>query len=202
MAKLYFIYGCMSCSKSAQLLMKAHSFEERNIPFLCIKPTIDIRDGKNVIKSRIGISRECLSIEGDDDIYNIIVKYIETITLQCIESPQWILVDEAQFLQSKQVDQLAQLVDEYNINVICYGLRTDFLTESFQGSKRLMEIADNIEEMKTTCGCGNKAIVNARFKDDELITDGEQIVIGGNELYIPLCRRCYNKLKIMNVKKY
>lgn len=105
------------------------------------------------------------------------------------------MVDEAQFLTKKQVDELAQIVDEYVINVICYGLRTDFSTNLFEGSKRLLEIADNIEEMKISCTCGNKAIVNARFDDNNLILDGEQILIGGDDIYLPLCRKCYNKLK-------
>lgn len=195
MAKLYFIYGCMGCSKSAQLLMKSHSFEERNISHICIKPTIDTRDGKDVIKSRIGIQKECLTIDTDDNIYNLITQYRAKTVLECLETPKWLLVDEAQFLTKEQVDDLTQIVDEYDINVMCYGLRTDFSTNLFEGSKRLMEVADNIEEMKISCSCGNKAIVNARFDDNNLILDGEQILIGGDNIYIPLCRKCYNKLK-------
>ena len=195
MAKLYFIYGCMGCSKSAQLLMKSHSFDERNISHICIKPTIDTRDGKDVIKSRIGIQKECLTIDTDDDIYNLITQYRAKTVLECLDTPKWLLVDEAQFLTKEQVDDLTQIVDEYDINVMCYGLRTDFSTNLFEGSKRLMEVADNIEEMKISCSCGNKAIVNARFDDDNLILDGEQILIGGDDIYLPLCRKCYNKLK-------
>lgn len=195
MAKLYFIYGCMGCSKSAQLLMKSHSFDERNIPHICIKPTVDTRDGKDVIKSRIGIQKECLTIDTDDDIYNLITQYRAKTVLECLDTPKWLLVDEAQFLTKEQVDDLTQIVDEYDINVMCYGLRTDFSTNLFEGSKRLMEVADNIEEMKISCSCGNKAIVNARFDDNNLILDGEQILIGGDDIYLPLCRKCYNKLK-------
>lgn len=195
MAKLYFIYGCMGCSKSAQLLMKSHSFDERNISHICIKPTIDTRDGKDVIKSRIGIQKECLTIDTDDDIYNLITQYRAKTVLECLDTPKWLLVDEAQFLTKEQVDDLTQIVDEYDINVMCYGLRTDFSTNLFEGSKRLMEVADNIEEMKISCSCGNKAIVNARFDNNNLILDGEQILIGGDDIYLPLCRKCYNKLK-------
>lgn len=201
MAKLYFIYGCMGCSKSAQLLMKSHSFDERNIQHICIKPMIDDRDGVDVIKSRIGIQKECLSIDYNDNIYELISKFRTKTIFEGIEPPQWILVDEAQFLSEEQVDNLAQIVDEYDINVMCYGLRSDFTTKMFKGSQRLMEIADNIEEMKISCSCGNKAIVNARFNDGNLVLDGEQIMIGGDEMYIPLCRKCYNKLK-NKCKKY
>ena len=175
--------------------MKSHSFDERNISHICIKPTIDDRDGIDIIKSRIGIQKECLSIDINDNIYELITKFIKKTIFECLEPPKWILVDEAQFLTKQQVDNLSKIVDEYDINVICYGLRTDFTTNSFEGSKRLFEIADNIEEMKISCSCGNKAIVNARFDDGELVLDGKQIVIGGDEMYIPLCRNCFNKLK-------
>lgn len=195
MAKLYFIYGCMGCSKSAQLLMKSHSFDERNIPHICIKPTIDDRDGVDIIKSRIGLKKECLSIDIDDNIYELITKFRAQSIFEGVETPKWLLVDESQFLSEEQVDNLAQIVDEFDINVMCYGLRSDFTTKMFKGSQRLMEIADNIEEMKISCSCGNKAIVNARFNNGEIVLDGEQIMIGGDEMYIPLCRKCYNNLK-------
>lgn len=193
--KLFYKYGVMSCSKSAQLLMTAHSFEEHGIPFLCIKPDIDDRDGQDVIASRIGISRECISFDTSHDLYRFIENYIVNVQLQGFEKPQWILVDECQFLSKEQVDQLSYVVDNLDINVMCYGLRTDFKTEFFEGSKRLTEIADDIEEIKISCRCGRKAIVNARIDEfGNIVTDGEQIEIGGNEKYISLCRKCYRKL--------
>ena len=184
----------MNSSKSAMLLIKAHSFEERNIPFLCLKPMIDDRDGQDIIKSRIGISRECVSVESTHNLYKFIESYISNVQLQGYEKPKWILIDECQFLSSEQVDQLADVVDDFDINVMCYGLRTDFTTKLFDGSKRLMEIADDISEIKSSCSCGRKAIVNARIDSDGNIVDrGEQIVIGGNDKYISLCRRCYRR---------
>ena len=195
MAKLYFIYAPMGSGKSTMLLTKAHSFEERKIPFICLKPSIDDRDGIGTIKSRIGIQRECVSIDNDDDIFQILNNYINLCNLQLMSIPQWVLIDESQFLTKIQVEQVARIVDEHNINVVCYGLRTDFTSNLFEGSKRLMELADTIEEMKTTCSCGKKAIINARFHNGELLIDGNQILIGGDELYMPLCRDCFNKLR-------
>lgn len=189
MAKLYYVYGTMNVSKSASLLMKAHSFENNNIPFICIKSSIDDRD-KGIIKSRVGIERECLSIGVKDDIYRIIKVYNNPN-----EPLKWILVDESQFLTSEQVDQLAKIVDELNINVMCYGLRTDFKTKLFDGSRRLFELADNIEEMKVSCKCGRKAIINARVDDNgNIVNEGEQIMTGGNERYVTMCRKCYSEL--------
>lgn len=175
--------------------MNSHSFDERNVPHLCLKPMVDTRDGIDVIKSRVGIQKECLTVDINDNIYDLISQYRTTSILEGLDVPKWILVDEAQFLTSEQVDNLAHIVDDYDINVMCYGLRTDFETKLFEGSKRLMEVADNIEEMKISCSCGNKAIVNARFDRGNLITEGEQILIGGDDVYIPLCRKCYNQLK-------
>lgn len=192
MAKLYFIQSPMNASKSALLLMKAHSFEERGIPFICMKPMVDNRDGVDVIVSRVGIKRECITIEPDEDIYGLINECIVKSQMMEVDIPRWVLVDESQFLTEKQVEQLSRIVDDLDINVMCYGLRTDFTTHLFDGSKRLMELADDIEEVKISCSCGRKAIVNARIdKNGDIIRDGEQIVIGGNEQYIPLCRKCY-----------
>lgn len=191
MAKLYFYYGPVGSSKSTMLLTKAHSFEERGIPFICIKSSIDDRDGNDIIKSRIGISRECLTVEPGDNLFDFVVEYIDTVGLT---KPLWILVDESQFLDSKQIDELSEVVDSLNINVLCYGLRTDFTGKMFEGSKRLMEIADNIEEMRVSCSCGKKAIINARIDEEgNVVTDGKQILIGGDDKYISLCRKCYRE---------
>ncbi len=178
------------------LLTKAYSFQERNIPFICIKPKVDTRNGVNTISSRIGISRPCTPVSTDTNIFDYIQNAVELASVTGGDKFEWVLVDEAQFLTSVQVEQLAAIVDELDINVMCYGLRTDFQTKLFEGSKRLLELADNIEELKISCECGRKAIVNTRIdKNGEIVLDGEQIEIGGNDRYISLCRRCYHKLK-------
>lgn len=205
MCKLYFKYSPMNSGKSGILLMQAHQFEERGIPFLCFKSIIDTRDGEDVIVSRVGIKRECISIDVKDNLYDIIYNYTANAVLEGMDKPLWILIDECQFLSREQVNQLAMIVDKLNINVMCYGLRTDFRTNLFEGSKRLMELADSIEEVKTLCHCGNKAIVNARFNNGELVTEGDQIVIGGNDMYTSICRKCYFDLlekKLNKEKEY
>lgn len=185
----------MNAGKSGMLLMQAFQFTERNIPFLCLKSSIDTRDGDDVIASRIGIKRECISILPDDDLYKVIDNYIVEASLVGLDKPLWLLVDECQFLTPEQVDSLGKIVDKLDINVLCYGLRTDFTTHLFEGSRRLMEIADDITEVKSSCSCGRKALFNARFDSSgRLITDGEQIVIGGNDMYVTLCRNCYYTL--------
>ena len=201
MSKLYFIQSPMNGSKSALLLMKAHSFEERGIPFICMKPSIDNREGVGFIYSRIGIKRECITIDPDDNIFNIVNDIIALIDKTNAKLLQWILVDECQFFTAKQIEQLTKIVDDLGINVMCYGLRTDFNTHLFEGSKRLLELADDIDEIKISCSCGRKAIINARVNDDGyVITDGEQILIGGNDRYIPLCRKCYSDAIKFNLK--
>ena len=185
----------MGSAKSAMLLITAHSFEERGIPFLCISPQADTRNGDSVIWSRIGAKRDCVSVIDSDNIYDLIIDY-STVAVEgyLYKAPQWILVDECQFLTTEQVDQLAMVVDRLDINVICYGLRTDFKTKLFDASKRLMELADDIEEMKISCECGRKAIINARIDHDgHVITDGEQVVIGGDDMYKVMCRKCYTE---------
>lgn len=201
MPKLYFIQSPMNGSKSALLLMKAHSFEERGIPFICMKPSIDNREGVDFIYSRVGIKRECITIDPDDNIFNIVNDIIALIDKTNAKLLQWILVDECQFFTAKQIEQLTKIVDDLGINVMCYGLRTDFNTHLFEGSKRLLELADDIDEIKISCSCGRKAIINARVNDDGyVITDGEQILIGGNDRYIPLCRKCYSDAIKFNLK--
>lgn len=191
--KLYFRYGTMGSAKTAMLLTTAYNFEERNMPYRCFKPVVDTRDAKNVIRSRIGIERECNWIYPETNLYD----EIAAMRFPDGSYPGWILVDEAQFLDPVQVDQLAQAVDDFGINVLCYGLRTDFRTHLFDGSRRLMEIADSIDEVKSTCSCGRKTIVNARVNSQgEIITEGEVVEIGGNERYIAVCRNCWRNKKI------
>lgn len=190
-SKLFFRYATMNSAKSAELLMKAYNFEERGLKILCIKPSIDDREGKNVIKSRVGIERECKMVKPTDNIYDGVKKLLENGG-----KIDWILADESQFFKKEQIDQLGDIVDELEINVICYGLRADFRTELFEGSKRLFEIADSIEEMKSSCSCGRKSIINARIDENgNVVTNGEQIEIGGNDRYVSLCRKCYKKLR-------
>lgn len=186
--KLYFRYGTMGSAKTAMLLTQAYNFEERGLSYICMKPIIDIRESRNVIRSRIGIERECSWIYGDTNLYLAIKEHFE----ETLDVPTWILVDEAQFLSAEQVDQLAQAVDDFGCNVICYGLRTDFRSHLFEGSRRLFEIADTIDEIKSTCTCGRKTIMNARIDSEgNVITEGEQVEIGGNERYMALCRKCW-----------
>lgn len=190
--KLYFRYGTMGSAKTAMLLTTAYNFEERGIAYLCFKPVTDTREAKNVIRSRIGIERECKWIYPDTDLFYVVTRMHDEGGML----PGWMLVDEAQFLTADQVDQLARVVDSYGCNVICYGLRTDFRTRLFEGSRRLFEIADSIEEVKSTCTCGRKTIVNARIDSDGyIVTEGEQVEIGGNDKYVSLCRRCWERDK-------
>lgn len=196
--KLYFRYGTMGSAKTALLLTNAYNFEERGIPYLCYKPATDTREGKSVIRSRIGIERECRWIYPETEIFGQILQMSESGAVL----PEWILVDEAQFLTARQVDQLAHIVDEFGCNIICYGLRTDFRTNLFEGSRRLMEIADSIDEVKSTCSCGGKTIVNARIDGKgNIITEGAQVEIGGNDRYMAVCRRCYNRKRIESMRR-
>ena len=182
----------MGSGKSLHLLATANNFQEHSIPFIIIKSSIDTRDGQNKVYSRALGDRECLSISEDDNIFDIVTKYLATEIFYDGCGLKWILVDESQFLTEKQVDELAEISDKYNINVLCYGLRTDFKTNLFPGSKRLFEIADGFEEIKSSCYCGKKVIFNARMNaNKEIITDGEQVEIGGDDKYVSLCRKCY-----------
>lgn len=187
--KLYFRYGTMGSAKTAMLLTQAYNFEERGVSFVCMKPAIDTRDSENVIKSRIGIKRECSWIHDTDNICDL----VESLFVKTGKACDWILIDEAQFLTPEQVDQLATIVDTLGANVVCYGLRTDFQSRVFEGSLRLFELADSIEEIKSTCSCGRKTIINARIDArGRVVTEGNQVEIGGDDRYISLCRRCWH----------
>ncbi len=187
--KLYFRYGTMGSAKTALLLTMAYNFEERHMRYLCMKPSVDNREARNVIRSRIGIERECRWIHKDTDTYELLKSLFEADG-QLID---WILVDEAQFLSADQIDGFAHIVDAYGVNVICFGLRTDFRSRLFEGSRRLFEIADTIEEIKSTCSCGRKTIINARVDSaGNVLNRGAQVEIGGDDRYIAMCRRCWN----------
>lgn len=191
--KLYFRYGTMGSAKTALLLTTAYNFEERGMHYVCLKPIIDTRESSNVIRSRIGIERECRWIYHDSDLYDM----IRTMFKERNAVIDWILVDEAQFLTPDQVDQLARIVDDYGSNVICYGLRTDFRSNLFEGSRRLFEIADTIDEIKSTCSCGRKTIINARIgANGDFVEEGAQVEIGGDDRYIAVCRKCWRNKRI------
>ena len=192
-AKLYFNYATMNSGKSLQLMSIAHNMDERHIPTLTIKPSIDTRDGENKIYSRIGISRDCRMFSPEDDLFDLISEE-NSERISCNSYLKWIFVDEAQFLTEEQVDQLSDVVDYLGINVMCYGLRTDFKSMLFPGSKRLFELADTIEEIKSTCECGNKTIINARVdKDGNVLKNGPQTLVGGDDRYISICRKCWKR---------
>lgn len=200
MSKLYFRYGTMGSSKTANALMTKFNYEEKGYNVLLIKPSIDNRDGKTIIKSRIGLESEAIVINPQENLmYDITVKYGYHIGKyrNTLENPiDCIIVDEAQFLSKENIEDLKQIADTYETPVFCYGLRTDFQSNLFEGSKRLFEISDSISEIKSICHCGNKAIINAKYNDNQIIYDGEQIDIGGNDKYIGLCYRCWVEGKL------
>ena len=185
MAKLYFKYGAMGSSKSAQALITKYNYEENGLSVWLIKPSADTRDGQAVLRSRIGLEAQAEVMLPTSDI---LARFAESRKDDC----NVVIVDECQFLTQAQIDQLRGIVDEYGIPVLCFGLRTDFQTKLFPGSLRLMELADVIEEIKTMCDCGAKATVNARIDADGfIVTQGAQVVLGGNDSYIAMCHRCY-----------
>jgi thymidine kinase len=185
MAKLYFKYGAMGSSKTAQALITKFNYEERGMLVWLIKPSGDDRDGDTVIRSRVGLSAEAENIPPDTDIIKAYLKRGKTDV---------IIADEAQFFTPEQIDGFRSIVDDYNVPVLCFGLRTDFLTHTFPGSKRLLELADSITEIKTICECGSKATVNARISPEgKIITQGEQVFIGGNDSYVAMCHACWKR---------
>ncbi len=186
MAKLYFKYGAMGSSKTAQALITKFNYEERGMKVWLIKPALDDRDGAVTLKSRIGLAAECTPIRPEDDIFEMFSAggYRADV----------IISDECQFFTTENVDQLRRIVDELGVPVLCFGLRTDFLTKLFPGSMRLFEVADSIAEIKTICSCGKKASVNARIDENgSVVTKGSQVMLGGNDSYIAMCHRCYKR---------
>ena len=183
MAKLYFKYGAMGSSKTAQALITRFNYEEQGMRCWLIKPAIDTRDGADRIASRIGLAARGDVIGPEDSIGQ---KY---------QAAGWcdvIIADEAQFFTPAQIDELRDIVDTADIPVLCFGLRTDFRTCFFPGSRRLMEVADSISEIKTICTCGRKAVVNARLDaDGRIVTQGEQVLLGGNDRYTAMCHKCW-----------
>ena len=183
MAKLYFKYGAMGSSKSAQALITQFNYEELGMTVWLIKPSVDDRDGANIIRSRIGLQREAQVIHPDEDII---------ATFARAGHADVIIADEAQFFSPEQIDQLRRIVDEQNIPVLCFGLRTDFQCKLFDGSRRLFEVADTITEIKAICDCGAKATVNARLDSEGcIVTEGAQLLLGGNDRYLAMCHKCW-----------
>ena len=185
MAKLYFKYGAMGSSKSAQALITKFNYEELGMTVWLIKPSTDTRDGADVIRSRIGLARRAQVITPEQDIIE---------AYHAAGKHDVIIADEAQFFTPEQIDQLRTLVDEEDLPVLCFGLRTDFLTHFFPGARRLMELADSLTEIKTVCACGRKATVNARIDGSgRVVTEGAQVMLGGNDSYVAMCHKCWKK---------
>lgn len=186
MAKLYFKYGAMGSSKTAQALITKFNYEERGMRVWLIKPALDNRDGATVIRSRIGLSSTCDTVAAEEDIWQLFAEHHTDCDV--------IIADECQFFTEAHVDQLRRIVDERDLPVLCFGLRTDFLCHLFTGSKRLFEVADSIAEIKTICTCGAKATVNARLDGEgRVITEGDQVMLGGNESYVAMCHNCWSR---------
>ena len=193
--KLYFKYGVMGCSKTAQALMTKFNYEQQGYNVLLMKPSIDNRDdheNKIIVKSRIGLESEAIAFSRKQNLIKLFNKRKK-------DNFGVIIVDECQFCTSSQIDELKELTKF--VPVLCYGLKTDFRTKLFSGSKRLLEIADSLTELKAICECGRKATVNARFKNGLLVTKGSVIEIGGDEKYRAMCYDCYKKLEIQTLKK-
>ena len=186
MAKLYFKYGAMGSSKTAQALITRFNYMERNMTVWLIKPSLDNRDGENILRSRIGLEAECDPIQVTDNIYDLFVGNHKDADV--------IIADECQFFTEEHIDQLRKIVDLCDIPVMCFGLRADFMCRLFSGSKRLFELADSIAEIKTICSCGQKAIINARIDENmNIVTEGAQVLLGSNDRYIAMCHKCYKE---------
>ena len=184
-AKLYFYYGAMGSSKTANALMTEYNYSERGQKALLGKTNIDTRNGIYKIKSRIGLEKDCVLLSdicamGDDEL----------------KSYDAIIVDEIQFATPEQIDFLARIVDQLSVPVLCYGLRTDFQTRLFEGSRRLLELADEIKEVKTVCWCGKKATCNARYNEQGIVREGSQVLLGANDEYVALCRKHFMEGKL------
>ena len=195
MAKLYFKYGAMGSSKTAQALITKYNYEENGMKVWLIKPAADQRDGVVTLRSRVGLEADAEVVAPEVNICDL---------YRAHEPYDVIIVDECQFMTAVQIDQLRELVDLENIPVLCFGLRTDFLSTLFDGSRRLFEVADTITEIKAICDCGAKATTNARIDSEGyIVTEGDQLLLGGNDRYIAMCHKCWirNILEHKKVKK-
>lgn len=186
MAKLYFKYGAMGSSKTAQALITRFNYQERNMKVWLIKPSVDNRDGENILRSRIGLEAECDAITAKENIYDLFTQKHSDVDV--------IIADECQFFTEEHVNELRKIVDLCGIPVMCFGLRADFMCRLFSGSKRLFELADSIAEIKTICSCGQKAIINARIDENmNVVTEGAQVLLGSNDKYVAMCHKCYKE---------
>ena len=186
MAQLYYRYSTMNAGKSIELIKVAYNYEERGQRVMTLLPAIDDRYGVGVITSRIGIQREAMLVKDDTNILELFLAEKEKGEIDCV------LIDECQFLRKHHVEELIEIVDTFNVPVMAYGLKNDFRNQLFEGSSYMLIYADKIEEIKTICWCGRKATMVARVVDGKIVKQGEQIVIGGNDMYVSLCRKHYN----------
>ena len=194
MAKLYFKYGAMGSSKTAQALMCKYNYEQKGFKVFLFEQKSDnrfVENGRAKVWTRIGLSADCFEFDASDNFFDLCEK------LDILHEKRVIIIDECQFLTKAQVDQLKDI--SLQVPVLCYGLLTNFKTELFEGSKRLVEIADSLMEIKCVCSCGRKAIVNARLVDGRIVTSGDEIAIGGDESYESMCYTCY-KNKVLAQK--
>ena len=185
MAKLYFYYGAMGSSKTANALMAEYNYTERGQKALLAKTSTDTRDGVNIIRSRIGLQKECILLDAICEMSDEELKQYDAV-----------IVDEIQFAKREQIDFLAHIVNDLNVPVLCYGLRSDFQLNLFEGSERLLAIADEIMEVKTVCWCGKKATCNARYNKHGIVRSGAQVMLGANDEYIALCRKHFLEGKL------
>lgn len=184
MAKLYFMYSTMNAGKSTLLLQAAHNYEERGMAVMLLTASFDSRAGTGRIGSRIGLGREAETFDGATELFNRIEERVAQGPLACV------FVDEAQFLTEEQVWQLARVADDLGVPVMCYGLRVDFQGKLFPGSSALLALADDMREVRTICHCGRKATMVVRQDEaGNVMKDGDQVQIGGNETYVSLCRK-------------
>ncbi len=190
MAQLYYRYSTMNAGKSIELIKVAYNYEERGKNVLALIPAVDDRYGRGVITSRIGVQREAIVVNDDTDILELFIRENEKRKIDCV------LIDECQFLKKKQVLELVEIVDSFEVPVLAYGLKNDFRNEMFEGSYYMLLYADKIEEIKTICWCGRKATMVARVVDGRIIREGRQVLVGGNDLYVSLCRKHYNDGRI------
>ena len=186
MAQLYYRYSTMNAGKSIELIKVAYNYEERGKQVVTLIPSVDDRYGVGVITSRIGIQREALVVNEDTNILELYIRENEKRKIDCV------LIDECQFLKKHHVQELVEIVDSCDVPVLAYGLKNDFRNELFEGSYYMLIYADKIEEIKTICWCGRKATMVARVIDGRVVKQGEQVVIGGNDMYVSLCRKHYN----------
>lgn len=186
MAQLYYRYSTMNAGKSIELIKVAYNYEERGKRVLTLVPSIDNRYGVGVVTSRIGIQREGIVVGDDTNILELFIEEDQKQKIDCV------LVDECQFLKKHHVQELVEIVDSFDVPVLAYGLKNDFRNELFEGSYYMLVYADKIEEIKTICWCGRKATMVARVVDGKFVKQGEQVVVGGNDMYVSLCRKHYN----------